>query len=43
MNTRFKRGARIYGELVGYAATSDGYDMVSPSGDGAARCMQIAH
>jgi 3-oxoacyl-[acyl-carrier-protein] synthase-1 len=37
-----KRGARIYGELVGYAATSDGYDMVSPSGDGAARCMQIA-
>ena len=37
-----KRGARIYGELVGYAATSDGYDMVSPSGDGAARRMQIA-
>lgn len=37
-----KRGARIYGELVGYAATSDGYDMVSPSGDGAARCMNIA-
>lgn len=36
------RGAKIYAELVGYAATSDGYDMVAPSGDGAARCMQIA-
>ncbi|MDO8331787.1 MAG: beta-ketoacyl-ACP synthase I [Fluviicoccus sp.] len=38
-----KRGARIYAELVGYAATSDGYDMVAPSGEGAARCMQLAH
>lgn len=37
-----KRGARIYAELVGYAATSDGYDMVAPSGEGAARCMQLA-
>lgn len=36
------RGARIYAELVGYAATSDGYDMVAPSGEGAGRCMQIA-
>jgi 3-oxoacyl-[acyl-carrier-protein] synthase-1 len=33
------RGAKIYGELVGYGATSDGYDMVAPSGEGAARCM----
>ena len=37
------RGARIYGELVGYGATSDGYDMVQPSGEGAVRCMQMAH
>ena len=37
-----KRGAKIYAELVGYAATSDGYDMVAPSGDGATRCMQLA-
>jgi 3-oxoacyl-[acyl-carrier-protein] synthase-1 len=36
------RGARIYGEIVGYAATSDGYDMVQPSGEGAARCMRLA-
>jgi 3-oxoacyl-[acyl-carrier-protein] synthase I len=36
------RGAKIYGELVGYAANSDGYDMVAPSGEGAARCMRIA-
>jgi 3-oxoacyl-[acyl-carrier-protein] synthase-1 len=36
------RGARIYGEVVGYGATSDGYDMVAPSGEGAARCMRIA-
>jgi 3-oxoacyl-[acyl-carrier-protein] synthase-1 len=36
------RGARIYGELVGYGATSDGYDMVAPSGEGAVRCMRIA-
>lgn len=37
-----KRGAKIYAELVGYGATSDGYDMVAPSGEGAARCMQQA-
>lgn len=36
------RGAKIYAELVAYAATSDGYDMVSPSGDGAERCMREA-
>ncbi|HET7717042.1 MAG TPA: beta-ketoacyl-ACP synthase I [Bauldia sp.] len=36
------RGARIYGEIVGYGATSDGFDMVSPSGEGAGRCMQMA-
>ncbi|UAL10695.1 beta-ketoacyl-ACP synthase I [Caulobacter segnis] len=36
------RGAKIYGEVVGYAANSDGYDMVAPSGEGAARCMRIA-
>jgi 3-oxoacyl-[acyl-carrier-protein] synthase-1 len=37
-----KRGARIYAELAGYGATSDGYDMVQPSGEGAVRCMQQA-
>ena len=36
------RGARIYGELVGYGATSDGHDMVAPSGEGAMRCMRQA-
>lgn len=36
------RGARIYAELTGYGATSDGYDMVAPSGEGAARCMRQA-
>jgi 3-oxoacyl-[acyl-carrier-protein] synthase-1 len=36
------RGATIYGEIVGYGATSDGYDMVAPSGEGAVRCMQMA-
>jgi 3-oxoacyl-[acyl-carrier-protein] synthase-1 len=36
------RGAKIYGELVGYGATSDGYDMVAPSGEGAERCMRLA-
>jgi 3-oxoacyl-[acyl-carrier-protein] synthase-1 len=36
------RGAKIYAELVGYGATSDGYDMVAPSGEGAARCMRLA-
>jgi 3-oxoacyl-[acyl-carrier-protein] synthase-1 len=37
-----KRGAKIYGEIVGYSATSDGEDMVSPSGLGAAKCMKQA-
>jgi len=37
-----KRGAKIYAEVVGYGATSDGHDMVAPSGEGAARCMQLA-
>jgi 3-oxoacyl-[acyl-carrier-protein] synthase-1 len=36
------RGAQIYAEVVGYGATSDGYDMVAPSGEGAVRCMQLA-
>jgi len=36
------RGAKIYAELTGYGATSDGYDMVQPSGEGAERCMKIA-
>jgi 3-oxoacyl-[acyl-carrier-protein] synthase-1 len=36
------RGAKIYGEIVGYAANSDGFDMVAPSGEGAARCMKLA-
>ena len=36
------RGAKIYGEIVGYGATSDGVDMVAPSGEGAMRCMRLA-
>ncbi len=36
------RGAKIYGELCGYGATSDGFDMVAPSGEGAVRCMKLA-
>jgi 3-oxoacyl-[acyl-carrier-protein] synthase-1 len=36
------RGAKIYAEVTGYAANSDGFDMVAPSGEGAARCMRIA-
>jgi 3-oxoacyl-[acyl-carrier-protein] synthase-1 len=36
------RGAKIYGEVVGYGATSDGFDMVQPSGEGAVRCMRMA-
>ena len=36
------RGARIYGEIAGYGATSDGHDMVAPSGEGAVRCMKMA-
>lgn len=37
-----KRGAHIYAEVAGFAATSDGYDMVAPSGEGAVRCMRMA-
>lgn len=37
-----KRGAKIYAEIVGYGATADGADMVSPSGEGALRCMQLS-
>jgi len=36
------RGAKIYAEIAGYGATSDGFDMVAPSGEGAARCMRLA-
>ena len=36
------RGAKIYGEIIGYGANSDGFDMVAPSGEGAARCMTLA-
>src|SRR3970282_771431 len=36
------RGAKIYGELAGYAAPSHGYDMVQPSGEGSTRCMRLA-
>ena len=36
------RGAKIYAEITGYGATSDGYDMVAPSGEGATRCMNMA-
>jgi 3-oxoacyl-[acyl-carrier-protein] synthase-1 len=36
------RGAKIYAEIVGYGANSDGFDMVAPSGEGAVRCMQLA-
>jgi len=36
------RGAKIYAEIIGYGATSDGYDMVAPSGEGAERCMRLA-
>jgi len=42
LETALARGATIYGEIVGYGATSDGYDMVAPSGEGAVRCMQMA-
>ena len=37
-----QRGAKIYAEVIGYGANSDGYDMVQPSGEGAVRCMQMA-
>lgn len=42
LETALARGATIYGEIVGYGATSDGYDMVAPSGEGAVRCMKMA-
>lgn len=42
LETALARGATIYGEIVGYGATSDGYDMVAPSGEGAVRCMEMA-
>lgn len=42
MDHAIARGAKIYAEVVGYGATSDGYDMVAPSGEGAARCMRQA-
>jgi len=42
LDVALARGAKIYAELVGYGATSDGYDMVVPSGEGATRCMQMA-
>lgn len=42
MERAVARGAKIYGEIVGYGATSDGFDMVAPSGEGAIRCMRQA-
>jgi 3-oxoacyl-[acyl-carrier-protein] synthase-1 len=42
LETAKARGAKIYAEIVGYGATSDGVDMVAPSGEGAARCMKMA-
>ncbi|MBX2881356.1 MAG: beta-ketoacyl-ACP synthase I [Granulosicoccus sp.] len=42
LETAIARGAHIYAEVVGYGATSDGHDMVAPSGEGAARCMTLA-
>ena len=42
MDHALARGAKIYGELVGYGANSDGDDMVAPSGEGAVRCMELA-
>mgnify|MGYP003952334171 CR=1 FL=1 len=42
MESAKARGANIYGELSGYGATSDGFDMVQPSGEGAVRCMRMA-
>jgi 3-oxoacyl-[acyl-carrier-protein] synthase-1 len=42
MELAIKRNAKIYAEIVGYGATSDGHDMVQPSGEGAQRCMEIA-
>ena len=42
LDTAVKRNAKIYAEIVGYGATSDGHDMVQPSGEGAERCMMMA-
>ena len=42
LNHARARGAKIYAELIGYGATSDGVDMVAPSGEGAVRCMRLA-
>ena len=42
MDRALARGAKIYAEIVGYGANSDGHDMVAPSGEGAARCMELA-
>jgi 3-oxoacyl-[acyl-carrier-protein] synthase-1 len=42
MERALARGATIHGEILGYAANSDGHDMVAPSGEGAARCMRMA-
>lgn len=42
LNHARKRGAKIYGELIGYGATADGYEMVAPSGEGAERCIAMA-
>ena len=42
LQSALDRDAKIYAELVGYSATSDGYDLVQPSGDGAVRCMEMA-
>lgn len=42
LETALARGATIYAEIVGYGATSDGFDMVAPSGEGAVRCMKMA-
>ena len=42
LDTAVKRNAKIYAEIVGYGATSDGHDMVQPSGEGAERCMMVA-
>src|SRR5690554_6368769 len=41
LETALARGAHIYAEIIGYGATSDGFDMVAPSGEGAVRCMQM--
>lgn len=43
LTSALSRSANIYAEIIGYAATSDGLDMISPSGDGAFRCMNLAH